>query len=273
MMTISVIVSSYNNDRYLALFLDSLERQQRRPDEVIIADDGSAPEVWERVQAIAARSSLNVVAVTQPDEGFRLAAARNTGVRAATGEWLLFFDADMAVGPEVLAEHARAARAGRFLLGNRGNLPEAPTRRWLEQGSLDEDFDALWLAADHRHFYRSYPKYCRHVLARRLGLAARHKPQITGCHFSVGRTDLLAINGFDEQYEGCGAPERCISGTPAPTVPEANGPNWPTGTTFIVAMWRRYARAASSAIRFYGLKKLESNDATGSPLQGADQHL
>ena len=42
MMTISVIVSSYNNDRYLALFLDSLERQQRRPDEVIIADDGSA---------------------------------------------------------------------------------------------------------------------------------------------------------------------------------------------------------------------------------------
>ncbi len=204
MMTISVIVSSYNNDRYLALFLDSLERQQRRPDEVIIADDGSAPEVWERVQAIAARSSLNVVAVTQPDEGFRLAAARNTGVRAATGEWLLFFDADMAVGPEVLAEHARAARAGRFLLGNRGNLPEAPTRRWLEQGSLDEDFDALWLAADHRHFYRSYPKYCRHALARRLGLAARHKPQITGCHFSVGRTDLLAINGFDEQYEGWG---------------------------------------------------------------------
>ena len=203
-MSISVIVSSYNNDRYLALFLDSMHRQHCPPDEVIVADDGSAPAEWERVQALAADSPLNVMALTQPDRGFRLAAARNLGVRAATGEWLVFFDADMVVGPEVLAVHARASRPHRFLLGDRANLPEEATQRLLREGGAGEDFDRVWQAADHRHFYRAYPKYCRHVLARRLGCAARHKPQITGCHFSVARDDLLAINGFDEGYEGWG---------------------------------------------------------------------
>lgn len=203
-MSISVIVSSYNNASYLALFLESMAWQQCRPDEVIITDDGSSESEWVRIREMAAASSLAVTAVTQPDLGFRLAAARNAGVRAASGDWLVFFDADMAVGPDVLAVHARAARPQRFLMGNRGNLPESVTRERLEAGTLGDDFERLWYASARRHLYRSYPKYLRHVVARRLGCAARHKPQITGCHFSLSRADLEAINGFDEGYEGWG---------------------------------------------------------------------
>ena len=42
-MKISVIVTTYNRPRALEIVLHSLFQQQRLPDEILVADDGSAP--------------------------------------------------------------------------------------------------------------------------------------------------------------------------------------------------------------------------------------
>lgn len=89
---VSVIVAHYDQPRELARTLAALARQDYPAEmlEIVVADDGSrvAPVVPE-----------GVMLVRQRDEGFRLAAARNLGLRAATGDVVCFLDADTTPEP------------------------------------------------------------------------------------------------------------------------------------------------------------------------------
>ena len=98
--TVSVIVAHYRQPEQLARTLHALRRQDHPQDrlQVIVADDGSpdAPSVPE-----------GVLLVRQDDEGFRLAAARNLGAAAATGEMIVFLDADTTPEPTFISELVR----------------------------------------------------------------------------------------------------------------------------------------------------------------------
>lgn len=93
---VSVIICVYNGERFLAEALDSVFAQDYRPIEVIVVDDGS-----EDRSAGIARSYEGVTVVSQPNLG--LAAARNTGIAAATGELITFLDADDLMLPTKLS--------------------------------------------------------------------------------------------------------------------------------------------------------------------------
>lgn len=93
--TVSVIVPHYRQQAQLDRTLLALARQTYPAElvEVIVADDGSpTPPVV----------PPGVTVVRQADEGFRLSAARNLGVRAAHGELLCFLDADTVPEPDYL---------------------------------------------------------------------------------------------------------------------------------------------------------------------------
>jgi GT2 family glycosyltransferase len=84
--SVSVIVPVYNGSRLLPGCLSALQQQTRRPDEIIVVDDGSTDDTF----AVAGR--LGVTVLSQPNAG--PAAARNLGARVARGRLLLFTDAD-----------------------------------------------------------------------------------------------------------------------------------------------------------------------------------
>lgn len=90
--SVSVVVPYFEQQRSLDLVLAALEQQTYRAFEVIVADDGSAT-------APLVRSALDVTVVSQEDRGFRAAAARNLGARAASGDVLCFLDADTVPEP------------------------------------------------------------------------------------------------------------------------------------------------------------------------------
>jgi GT2 family glycosyltransferase len=89
---VSVIVAHYEQPTELARTLCALSMQDYPQDllEIVVADDGSAGEV---------RVPAGVILVRQEDRGFRLAAVRNLGVHASSGEVLCFLDADTAPEP------------------------------------------------------------------------------------------------------------------------------------------------------------------------------
>ena len=101
---VSVIVSYYAQPEELGRTLAALEGQTypRELFEVVVVDDGS-PEPLERPR----ETPLDVKVVRQEDLGFGLARARNTGVRAAAHDILLFLDGDMLPEADWLAAHAR----------------------------------------------------------------------------------------------------------------------------------------------------------------------
>ena len=101
---VSVIVPYCAQPEELGRTLAALEGQTypRELFEVVVVDDGS-PEPLERPR----ETPLDVKVVRQEDLGFGLARARNTGVRAAAHDILLFLDGDMLPEADWLAAHAR----------------------------------------------------------------------------------------------------------------------------------------------------------------------
>jgi len=85
---VSCIVPVYNGERFLPEALESVLRQTRPPDEIIVVDDGST----DGSGRIAAALGPPVRCVRQENAG--PAAARNLAIRLAAGDFLAFLDAD-----------------------------------------------------------------------------------------------------------------------------------------------------------------------------------
>ena len=108
--TVSVVIPAYNAAQYLAEAVDSALAQTHQPVEVVVVDDGSQDGTPEVMASYGDR----VVSVRKPNGG--TASARNAGVRHASGEWVVFLDADDRLRPQYverclqhLAEHPEAS--------------------------------------------------------------------------------------------------------------------------------------------------------------------
>ncbi len=104
----SIIVPVYRVAAYLPQCVDSLLAQTERDIEIILVDDGSPDDCPRMVDAYAARDA-RVKAVHQDNGG--LSAARNAGLKTATGEYILCIDADDWVEHTLVADAVAAADA------------------------------------------------------------------------------------------------------------------------------------------------------------------
>ncbi|HJL77708.1 MAG TPA: glycosyltransferase [Candidatus Marinimicrobia bacterium] len=87
-MNVSVVIPTYNRAHLLQRALDSVFCQTLLPTEVIIVDDGSTDST---ASLIETRYS-EVAYIWQPNGG--VSAARNSGIRKASGDWIAFLDSD-----------------------------------------------------------------------------------------------------------------------------------------------------------------------------------
>ena len=106
-MKLSIIVPIYNVAPYLRKCVDSLLAQDISNYEIILVDDGSTDDSGAiadelvhafRLSPLASRLQLRVI--HQSNAG--LSAARNTGIAAAIGDYILFVDSDDYLQPNVL---------------------------------------------------------------------------------------------------------------------------------------------------------------------------
>jgi GT2 family glycosyltransferase len=166
---VSVVVCAYNAEATLHECLASLERLTYPDFEVIVVNDGSRDSTG----AIARQySSCRVIDV---DHG-GLSAARNAGLRAATGEIIAYTDADVRVDPDWL----------HYLV-----QPFATTEVVAVGGLSLPPLDSPWLA----HCVARAPGGPTHVL-----LDDRTAEHVPGCNLAIRRDALSAIGGFNPIY-------------------------------------------------------------------------
>lgn len=91
MSTVSIIMPVYNAERYLKETLDSVVRQSFQKLEIILVDDGSTDSSLTILKDYEIADS-RVHVFHQSNKG--AGAARNLGMRHATGKYLLFLDCD-----------------------------------------------------------------------------------------------------------------------------------------------------------------------------------
>lgn len=99
MYKLSIIIPIYNVEAYLPQCLDSILVDNQFTGEVICVNDGSTDGSLHILEEYVTKYP-NIQIITQPNGG--LSAARNTGIRNATREYVLFLDSDDYLLPNVI---------------------------------------------------------------------------------------------------------------------------------------------------------------------------
>ena len=103
MPKVSVIVPIYNKEQYLEECVNSIQLQTLNELEIILVDDGSTDASGQICDRIA-ESDQRVVVVHTENAG--VCAARNMGLKLATGEYIGFVDADDYVSTDMYQKMA-----------------------------------------------------------------------------------------------------------------------------------------------------------------------
>ncbi len=204
--SLGLVVTTYNRPDALALVLQAALAQQLPFDEILVADDGSGAETAAVVAKARQHSAVRIEHVWHPDDGFRAAAIRNRAIARSRADYLVFIDGDCVLRPSFAARHAALAETGWFVAGNRVLLSPDYTRDLLAQG----DPAPLWrLAEQLRQRLAGGINRLLPLMTRNLAGAwrKRHADRWEGaktCNLAAWRSDLLAVDGFDEAFEGWG---------------------------------------------------------------------
>lgn len=110
---VSVIVPAFNVEPYVAEALESLVRQSYPDLEIVVVDDGSSDGTVAIAERFSARDHR--VRVLSHSRNRGLYAARNTGIQAATGEYVALLDADDVAYPDRIARQVAALQADPLL--------------------------------------------------------------------------------------------------------------------------------------------------------------
>ena len=175
-LRISVIVCAHNEARYLPACLHSVLAQSRQPDELLVINNASTDET----AAVAARIPF-VQVIDEPRKG--LVMARETGRRHASGDILIYLDADCRAPLTWIARIER-----RF----------------------QQDADLIALSGPYRYYDwdwwgRSLIRAYDFTVAPATQLLVKHILRIGtifyGGNFALRREALEAIGGFDTSIE------------------------------------------------------------------------
>lgn len=134
---VSVIVPVYKVEAYLPQCLDSLAAQTFRDVEFILVNDGS-PDNCGRILREYASRNANFRVIEQENRGY--SGARNTGLAAATGEYIGFVDSDDWIEPRMYEMLIRLARE------SNADIAQCGYQYYFEQDRRSAVRDISWVA-------------------------------------------------------------------------------------------------------------------------------
>ena len=202
-MRVCVVVATYNRPDALSALLEGYVHQDSGDFEIIVADDGSTDEVRRVVDSYAARASYPITHLWHEDCGFRATIMRNRALASTRAEYVIYTDGDCVPSRDFVRRHRELAEVRWFLSGNRVLLSSSFTERALqEQLPLYEwglrPWMHAWLARD----INRWMPLVRLPDGAFRKLSAGRWEGVKTCNFSAWRSDLIAVNGFDEVYAG-----------------------------------------------------------------------
>jgi GT2 family glycosyltransferase len=202
----TIIISVYKDVEALALILESLNNQSIPVDEIIISEDGNSIEMADFVLCVQGQFP-NMIHLTQEDTGWRKNRALNRAISTANGDYLIFIDGDCIPYPNFVEEHLKLQAKNHVLCGRRSEPGmHFSTLLRKKQMNLQEYisyylFNLFALKKDHiKHYEEGIYLNSTHFIFKLIHLFARKESHIVGCNFSCHKSDMIRINGFDEDF-------------------------------------------------------------------------
>ena len=207
----SVIIAVYNHPDFLEKVFRSLENQTVQDFEIVIADDGSGPEIAEVILRHQVRFLNPIQHVWHEDNGFRKTIIVNKAVLAATAPYCIFIDGDSILHHRFIEFHLKRRKRGTALSARRVMMNEE-----LSAGVTLDDIASRRI--EQRKFWWGKCKKAGikhgffipgafHI----KNLKKRKSHDILGANFSLYKDDFLLVNGYDERIIGRGLEDDNLS--------------------------------------------------------------
>lgn len=202
-MRVSVILSTYNAPDWLEKVIWGYTVQSHRDFEILIADDGSTEETATRIEYLKAETGLPIRHVWQERRGFRKCTALNQAIVLAESDYLVFSDGDCIPRWDFLEQHVTLAQSGCFLSGGAIRLSTALSTQITRDDIVNRRVtDFRWMKS---HGFDNAKKlfvlWCGPRLSRLLDTVTPTKATWNGGNVSAWKSDVLAVNGYDERME------------------------------------------------------------------------
>jgi glycosyltransferase involved in cell wall biosynthesis len=195
--SIALIINTHDQPEALARVLRGVEQQDSRPEEVVLADDGSGPETRELFERWRQGKPWRGAHAWQENDGFRRSRILNLAIAQAGADYLVFIDGDTIPHPRFISDHREAARPRFFVQGHRALIGRKAVD-WFGRGGFGTD--------RRRALFSGQLKGWKHAFRWPFPLASTRTDLrgIRGCNLGIWRSDLVAVNGYNEAFEGWG---------------------------------------------------------------------
>ena len=207
-MSISVIISTYNQPEWLWKTLLGYSVQTFNDFEILIADDGSSEKTARTIKHFSSNfPKIRLQHLWHEDLGYRRQIILNAALRACKSSYLVITDGDCIPRRDFLHYHNSEKRVGSFLSGGYCKLSMKLSRSISEQQILDGSaFSSQYLIP--RGMFKisnllkvSAPK----EVSSFLDFITPTKATWNNCNSSGWLEDILAVNGFNEEMQYGGA--------------------------------------------------------------------
>ena len=200
-MRVSVIFTTYNSPEWLEKVLWGFFYQTYKDFEIVIADDGSSGETRALIEAMRMQTGMSIRHEWQEDEGFRKGRILNKAILAAENEYIVFTDGDCIPRRDFVEVHVRESAIGCFLSGSYYKLPMSTSKKITKEDiASGRCFDVSWLRENGLPWGRKTLKLrARGKWAKLLNKLTPTQCNLKGSNASAWKSDILAVNGYDER--------------------------------------------------------------------------
>lgn len=203
---ISVIVSTYNSPEWLQKVIWGCNTQTYRNFEMIIADDGSTRETHDLIENMRKEVFFPIVHVWHQDNGFQKTIILNKSLLACTTDYILMTDGDCIPRPDFIEQHIKFREEDYFLSGGYHKLPQELSQKISKLDIYSgKCFDVSWLKNNEmKTSFKNNKIKAKGFWSFILNKFTPTTSSWNGHNASGWKTDMLAVNGFDErmQYGG-----------------------------------------------------------------------
>lgn len=193
--SVSLIITTYNWPKALKLVLNSVLTQSEMPDEVIVADDGSTEETHQIIQSFQPNFPVPLIHSWQEDKGFRLSRARNVAIAKSNKDYIVMIDGDMVLHKHFIRDHKSISKKGYFTQGRRVILLKQLTDELISQ---KKKRICLFSSQVKNKLNAMSCSFLSPLLTKML--SKKNHRSVRGCNMAYWRTDIININGYNEQF-------------------------------------------------------------------------
>ncbi|AHF15582.1 glycosyltransferase family 2 protein [Niabella soli] len=196
--TVALLIATYKWPEALQLVLKSVLYQSRKPDEIIIAEDGDDPYTAQCITAFQEKYGIAIKHISHDDRGFRKSLIMNKAIKEIRADYIIEIDGDIVMHREFIADHIKGARSGFFVQGSRALISKWRSLELLQTRNI-ESLHSFMRGLRNRFNSLRVP-----IFSWCFKVNPCHSHKVKGCNLAFWKKDYVKVNGYYSGFKGWG---------------------------------------------------------------------